>query len=94
MKNKQALQNQLEADIEQYQAMLEDEINQKKALLKKVAVIGGIITVGYVVTSALVSEENKNKVATAKESSLVKLLVGVATPLLVNFLKAKFAKRP
>ncbi len=94
MKDKQALQTRLEADVEQYQAMLEDELNQKKALLKKVAVIGGIITVGYAVTSALVSEENKAKISTAKESSLVKILLGVATPLLVNFLKNEFAKRP
>lgn len=93
MKDKEALQNRLKADIDQYESMIEDELVRKKELLKKVAIVGGIITAGYVLTSVLTKDDDEQKVVKKSDSSFVKLLLGVATPIAMNFLKEQLANR-
>lgn len=96
MKDKEALQNRLKADIDQYEAMIDDELNRKKELLKKAAIIGGIVTAGLVVTTLMIKDEPKKTAEVNEfkgESKIGKLVLGIATPLLINFLKENLTNR-
>jgi hypothetical protein len=93
VKDKEALQNRLKADIDQYELMIEDELVRKKELLSKVAIVGGIIIAGYALTKMLVEKENEKQDKVKKGSSVGKLILGIATPIVINFLKDKLSNR-
>lgn len=95
MKNKEALQNRLQSDVDQYESMLEDELARKQVLLRKLAIAAGLLATGFAITKVIIGSEEQSKKAIDKPkgSEFGKLVLGIATPLLINFVKNKLANR-
>lgn len=91
--------NKLQSAINDITASLNNQLDDKKELGRKVLIAGGIVLAGYAISRLLISSDTDEEIETAKptknsdSNSLVGgVLKGVATSLLLSLAKSKLEK--
>ncbi len=91
--NNEQRKEQISADAEMYESMLQAEVSSMKAVLTKGVIIAGILTGGYAVSRMLTSsgEKSKNEQIEPQSSNFTKLALGILTPIALKFAQEKFS---